>query len=198
MNNQELNDLLRRAHVPERTSEEWNQFARDTARRIHGSFTHESVKRSRIRHRAFAAWGVGFATVCVLLGFAIRHWHARREARRDEIADARKLFSELSALFPNQIEAVILNEHGPRLILAEQPLPRDATPLFVRICGAKSCERVITFSGRRVPLNGQTCEVLLDARGNVIVAGERFVWTSADHTARAGYKIEAAQLSGAL
>ena len=202
MNDSKLNELLQRVRVPERQPEEWQELTNDTMRAMrlslsaHGERVRGEVSLSRPRFKSIALWTFGCATACVLAGFILGHWHARLETRRDEIADARKLFSELSALFPNQIEAVILDERGPRLVLAEQPAPRHGAPIFVRICTARGCERVVTFSGRRVLMNGESCEVLLDVRGNVIVAGERFAWSSSEPATRTrGFQIEAAQLS---
>lgn len=202
MNDRELNELLQRTLVPERSEHEWKEFADDTVRRLNSTPT-ENIKAGRVAPRPtwrfVATWTFAGATACALFVFALNHWREGRIEPRHEIADAQKLFSELSALFPNQLEAVLIDGATPRLVLAEQISPDKGTPLFVRLCGAQGCQRVITFSGQRVSLNGESCEVLVDARGHVIVTGERFVWSSADAAARSGgYRIEAATLSGAL
>jgi hypothetical protein len=81
-------------------------------------------------------------------------------------------------------------------VLAEQPVPGSNTPIFVRICAERRCERAVTFSGRRVRMNGESWEVLADARGNVIVAGEHSVWSSGQRPiGERGLQIEAVQLS---
>ena len=146
-----------------------------------------------------ALWSVGLATACVLFVLALNHWRADRTEPNNDLADAQKLFSELNALFPNQLAAVVFDGSTPRLVLAEQASANQGAPIFVRLCGAQGCQRVITFSGQRVSLNGESCEVLADARGHVIVTGERFVWSSGDgSSAQGGYRIEAATLAGTL
>ena len=98
-------------------------------------------------------------------------------------------------MFPNQLEAVVLDGSTPRLVLAEYPASGKGAPLFVRLCHGRGCQRFITYSGGRVSLNGENCEVLLNAQGNVIVTGERFAWSSGDGPASSGgYRIEAGVL----
>jgi hypothetical protein len=203
VNNSELKELLRRVHVPERKSEEWKELSDNTLRGLRASLFAEGgrgqVALAPSRRKSFALWAAGLATACIVAGFFFGHWHAGRNSRRDEIADARKLFAELSSMFPNQLEAVLLDGSTPRLVLAEKTSANQGVPIFVRLCGAGGCQRVITFSGRRVALNGETCEVLLDARGHVIVTGDRFAWSSGDTAALpGGYRIEAAPLTETL
>ena len=208
MNDSELNELLRRARVPERTGEEWNELQADTVRRLnHGRGKvdglalrgHALAARAHPPLHRIARWSVGLATACVLFILALNHWRTGRVEPHNDLANAQKLFSELSALFPNQLEGVVFDGSTPRLVLAEQTSTSRGTPLFVRLCGAQGCQRVITFSDRRVLLNGVSCEVLMDARGHVIVTGERFAWSSGEaSSSTGGYRIEAAALAGAL
>jgi len=217
VNDSDLNALLARARVPERTTAQWNDFATDTMRQLaasqRGGARHSDAARNATGSQATSSrlrfvtelfsraqwWAAGLAAVCLVAGALVGAWLARRPSARDEFAEARKLFSELNALFPNQVQAVVLEGSSPRLVLAERPLPNRGAPLFVRICGASGCQRVITFSGERVSVNGEACDVLVDAAGHVIISGERFVWTSSDASARAGnYRIDAAALAGLL
>lgn len=208
MNNSELDDLLRRGRVPERSEQEWKECAEDTVRAL--NLRREKVDGLALRGQALAArahlpgkrialWSAVFATACVLIALALNHWRADRTEPNNDLAAAQKLFSELNALFPDQLEAVVFDGSTPRLVLAEQTSQHKGTPIFVRLCGAQGCQRVITFSGRRVSLNGESCEVLVDARGHVIVTGERFVWSSGEAaSSQPGYRIEAATLAGML
>lgn len=205
MNDAELNRVLLGAHLPERSAKDWNESAQDTARAAlmasQSPVSHQNTYScSEVRKRnQFGFWAAGIATACIVVGFMFGHWHAERSQRRDEVAEARKLFNELSAMFPNQLEAVVLDGSAPRLQIAETPHAGRGTPLFVRICGKTGCQRVITFSGERVRLNGGVYDVLVDARGHIIIAGESFAWSSAERTSRTGgYQIEAAPLTGVL
>ena len=208
MNNSELNDLLRRARVPERTDEQWSELQTDTVRLVAANAsrrtsTNERSAPTRVggywTRGRLATLGLSFATACFLCVLALNHWRAGRGEPRNEIAEAQKLFSELNAMFPNQMEAVVFDGSTPRLVLAEQTSQNKGTPLFVRLCGARGCQRAITFSGQRVVLNGESCEVLVDARGHVIVTGEHFAWSSAEAaSSQRGYRIEATKLEEAL
>ena len=197
MNDSELNELLRQARVPERTSEQWDELQAGTVRGLASTRSEGSEMgrgATRPGWRLAAAWAFAGATACVLLFFAFGHRRASRVEPDNDLADARKLYSELNTLFPNQLEAVVFDGSTPRLLLAEQPSGNKGAPLFVRLCGAQGCQRVITFSGQRVSLNGESCEVLVDARGHVIVTGERFAWSSGDAATTGDYRIEAGAL----
>lgn len=199
MNNSELNDLLHRARVPKRSEQEWKELAGDTVRALSLRRGHALAARAHSAVKRIALWSVGIATACALFVLALNHRRVDRIEPHHDIANARKLFSELSALFPNQLEAVVFDGSTPRLVIAEQTSANKGTPLFVRLCGAQGCQRVITFSGQRVLLNGESCEVLVDARGHVIVTGEHFVWSSGEAvSSQHGYRIEAATLEEAL
>ena len=197
MNDSELNDLLSRARVPERSEAEWKDFSDGTLRQVRLSLSAQGGGGLLRDRRSMTAWASGCAVVCVLIALAC--WRSGRTKPNNNVAGAQKLFSELSEMFPNQLEAVVLDGSTPRLVLAEKTSENKGTPLFVRLCGAQGCQRVITFSGQRVLLNGESYEVLMDARGRVIVSGDHFVWLSGDGApVHGGYRIEATQLEGAL
>lgn len=197
MNDSELNDLLQQARVPERSAEEWTGLAADTTRQLQRRQQSVPTQSRAVWPRL--AWGLGLATVCVLIGFLVGQQRADRETRLDEIAQARKLFAELSETFPNQLQTVVLDGKSPQIVLADRPLTNRGTPLYVRLCATNGCQRVITFSGERVPLNGEQCDVLVDANGRVIISGERFVWSSGEQVAgNPALRIEATLLAGAL
>ena len=209
MNDSELNELLRRARMPERRAQKWKELTDETMRQVARStiaaapLRHQSGLGALVRTLCFAhrrwIWTGGFTTACLLVGLFIGYWHARYAQERSEIAEARKLFVELNAMFPSQLEAIVINGGTPKLVLSEKPSPNKGAPLFVRVCKAKRCEMIITFSGERVSVNGQNCDVFVNAEGRIIVAGEHFVWTSGEEKLRnSGYQIEAAPLTGTL
>ncbi len=208
MKNSELNGLLQRARVPERSAQGWSELARDTMREIGRGVvpaskhdvtsTGSSARRPPLAITQLA-WTLGFATACLFIVFLLGHWQSGRDKTRNELAEARKLFIELNAMFPNQLEAVTLNGLTRQLIVAEKPMANQGAPLLVRICGPRGCQRLITFSGRHLQMNGEDCEVLVDGSGRIIVTGETFAWSSTDAVSRAGrYRIQATSLSEAL
>lgn len=193
----ELNELLRAARVPERTPEYWAEFPGSVLRELRKPAGRSVVPVPRANAWA---WGLGLATACLLLGFfaGFRRGHAAGFSAA-EVAQGRKIYQELAALFPDRLQTVLLDGRGSQLVLASDAQPPASAPLLVQICHGGICRSFITFSGQRVALNGETFEVLSDARGNVLVVGERLVWTSGEpRKAAAGYHIRAAALGEML
>ena len=73
------------------------------------------------------------------------------------------------------MRAIVKDERGVRLVLADKPDVPASPPLLVRLCQPQRCRSVITFSGQQVRLDGETIEVLADGHGKVLVVGERSV-----------------------
>lgn len=196
----ELNELLRAARVPERTPEYWAEFPQAIARQLRVPRAREAASDTAPRPRPAWAWGLGLATVCLLLGFffGFQRGHAVGFSTA-EIAQSQKIYRELAALFPDRVQTVQLDGRGSQIVLTSDPQPPASAPLLVQICHADQCRRFITFSGQRVALNGETFEVLTDANGNVLVIGDRLAWTSsAPRRTTAGYRIRAMALGEML
>ncbi len=99
-------------------------------------------------------------------------------------------------MFPNRVRAIIQNEQGTQLVLADQPDVPDSPPLFVKICDVKHCSSLVTFSGQDLEVAGQKITVLSDANGGIILEGSQFVWSSAGpNHLQNGLKIEAKTLA---
>ena len=116
-----------------------------------------------------------------------------------EFARGAKIYREVAALFPDRLQAIVLDERGAQLVLAPDARPPASAPLLVQICHAGRCHSFITFSGRQVALDGRSFEVLADAQGHVLVVGDQLAWSSAEPSrAAGGYRIRAATLEGRL
>jgi hypothetical protein len=103
-----------------------------------------------------------------------------------------KCYRETEALFPNQVQAIVFDEAGPRVVLAEKADVPKSPPLYLKICGPRGCQEIVTFSGQQVRVNGDVCDVLTDAAGNVMLAGDHMFWSSQSVGTKAGrYRIEA-------
>lgn len=194
---EELNELLRTARVPERTPEYWDEFPQTVVRQLARSVR---CVPEPAAHGHFWAWGLGLATACLVLGFfaGFRRGHAAGFSTA-ELAESRKIYHELAELFPDRLQTVLLDGRGSQLVLAVDAQPPASAPLLVQICHAGVCRSFITFSGQRVALDGETFEVLSDARGNVLVVGERLAWNSGEpRKAAAGYRIRATALGETL
>ncbi len=204
MNNTELNRLLKSAPVPEPPQEYWEQFP--------GRVTDEARRRRRAGKAMLDSapvswsaavlcrfrWALGAAVTAALVLAAVLIVHSRSKtgaAGPDAYAEAQKCFREIEPLFPNQIKAIVFDQQGAQLVLADDPTVPTSTPLYLKICGPNGCRRFVTFSGQQIRVNGDVCDVLLDRQGNILVVGRQFAWSSSDPTAKSSpYQIEARSL----
>jgi len=222
MNDSQLNELLKSAKVPERPASYWERFPRRVLARIAEcseakslSSTDSSVHSRhalQVEDSRDLSWqsvgraiewlfsrpvlAVGLIAVCLLVGVALGFRFGRHSGpAAAQIALAQRYLGEIEALFPNQIEAIVFDDQGPRLILAEQADVPTSQPLYLSICGPRGCQKFVTFSGRQIHFNGEVFEVLLNRQGDVLLIGEQMVWSSSDRSAKAGpFRIEARPL----
>jgi hypothetical protein len=220
MKDTKLNEVLRRAAVPERKADYWERFpSRVTAeierRRQNAraekradapvpavadgstTWTWATAFRAFVSRRAFV---LGVAAVCLAVGFVLGSWRGLRPSGQDaQLAEARKYFHELEALFPNQLQAIVFDQQGTHLVLAPEPNLPVSPPLYLKICGPQGCQRFITFSGQQIRVNGDVCDVLVDHQGKVLVVGQETLWSDARGAVRRGpYQIEAKVLEASL
>lgn len=197
MNNKELQRLLQQGRVPERPSDYWEAFPEKIVQALRRA-DHAVPRNERPagRPRWTLAWGAAFASVFLGIGLLVGI-RLGRDANLDAQSQAElaAYLREIEALFPGQLQAIVFEKSGPRLLLSERPdVPRSA-PIFVRICRNQDCRSYLTFSGQRVGVAGEEFEVLLDANGGVILLGEKAIWSSAGtRSARLPFRIEATLL----
>jgi hypothetical protein len=193
MNKSELDSILKKARTPERSEEFWEMFPGQIAIRLNRARTDNHPPKRNWFPRL--AWG--FATViCVLAAFAIGHWRGQREtkASTDVLANA-KVVRETLAMFPNQVRAIMEDEHGLNLVLSDSDNVPASPPLYVRICDGKHCSSLVTFSGQEIQVAGQKMTVLSDTQGGIILMGNNFAWSSREPAyAKNDLKIQAMSL----
>ena len=220
MNDRELDHVLKRARVPERDAGYWDGFpgrvAAELERRrragpavqsggasVRGSSEPAGIGSLASLFRLLGskpAFAVGFAVVCLAVGFFVGFWKEHGSPGTDaQVAQMRKYYRELEALFPNQLQAIVFDQKGAHMVLANEPDVPASAPLYVKICGPKGCQRFVTFSGQEIRINGDTCEVLADGRGGVLLVGEKLLWAGpkSARTSRQ-YSIEAKPLEATL
>lgn len=147
---------------------------------------------------AACAWrklALGLSLVSLV---AIGFWAA--PLLRSEINTDARLLVEMESLFPGQLDGVICSNGNVDLDIAPEtsrPNPKQALALTLR--RGKQIVRVLGFSGRKVCINldgrKHCLEPLITGEGRIIVAGDDFVWTSAQSSKVAGYQMEARILS---
>ena len=198
----ELDKLLKSASVPARPADFWEDFPRQVRLALgHSARDSAPWERQGSRHLTPMRWAFAAAVVgvCILISLGIGFW--RREPlapTASELVTARIYLREMEGLFPSQVKAIVFEPSGPRLELAERADVSPALPVLVRICGPDGCRSFLTFSGQRIRLDGDWLDVLVDARGHVLVVGAKLAWTSGDAAARIGaYRFAARALGTA-
>ena len=220
MKDNELNEVLKRAAVPERGMEYWERFPSRVMTELERRRQHTRAESSAdalvatVAHGGTAwtwsaafrtlvskpALALGVAAICLVLAVVLGSWEGHRSPGKDpQLAEARKYFHELEALFPNQLQAIVFDQQGTHLMLAPEPNLPASPPLYLKVCGPKGCQRFVTFSGQQIPVNGDVCDVLVDRQGHVLVVGRETLWSDAKGAARSGpYQVEARALEATL
>jgi hypothetical protein len=200
MNNSELERLLKEARVPARPLEYWEKFPSRVMARLHWLQQRTSTRANQfnpVGRWSLASMVLGTAAVCLIVALGLGIWSGRRNQSRKSLAQVRKYYSEIEPLFPNQLKAIVFDSQGPHLLLAEGPdLPKSAA-LYVKICLKGDCRSFVTFSGQRIRFGSDTFDVLVDRRGDVLLAGEKMVWSADSSAGQTDYRIEARPLGGA-
>jgi len=204
MKNSELDQILKSAPVPDRPGAYWDQFPRRVMAKTDRLRTRADAETNHPRNEPFwlrsrfqfATVGLGLAIIGLLLSFALGFWQGGNLAiTGPQLAAARKYFQEIGTLFPGQVQAIVFDQQGPHLVLAEHSNVPASSPLYLRICGPKGCQSYVTFSGQQIRINGETCEVLLDHQDNVLVVGQNWVVSTAQAPAKhAIYQVSARPL----
>jgi len=179
MNPRELNSILKKARLPEISKESLEMFPRRILARLADN---EAVAARTNRVLPRFAWAIGLATALfIIIGIGHRHavWQTETISPHDSLANI-KLIRETLAVFPNQVRALVEDEQGIKLELADTGNIPDSPPLYVRICDGKHCMSFVTFSGQEIQAAGQHITVLADPRGGVLLAANHFVWSSDD------------------
>jgi hypothetical protein len=176
MRDSELDRLLKSAPLPQRGEEYWREFPERVARELRRApATAPGAIRSSWWPRL--AWGLGVATVCLLAGFWAGQ-HRRDTGAASGLLQNPKLIGEVLALFPNRVRAIVQDETGLRLELSEEADLPESPPLWVRFRQGARTRSFVTFSGQVVEVAGQKVTVLAEAKGGVLLVGDRFVWST--------------------
>ena len=150
-----------------------------------------------VRRWSLTAVFLGTAAACLLVALGLGIWSNGRNRSGESLAQIRKYYSEIESLFPNQLKAIVFDRQGAHLLLAEESnLPKSAA-LYVKICSRSDCRSFVTFSGQRIRFGSDTFDVLVDRQGDVLLAGEKMVWSADSSAGQTDYRIEAKPLGGA-
>ncbi len=159
-----LDQQLRQARVPERPPAYWERFPQRVVAGL------DRAKPGPAGARAFP-WAriAAAAAACAVIGAGVLF--RPRAPGPAPALDYAKLAREVAQEFPGQLKAIVVDEHGMRVELAESATVPASTPLLVEVCRPQGCRRVVTFSGQQIVVNGEPWDVLVSGDGRVIVAG---------------------------
>jgi len=174
MNDSELNRLLKAAKVPERSGDFWTELPR---RVVGGLHWRPAAPAPEPNWFPRLGWGLAALATCLVIGFVIGHRHGLSEA--DRLLQSPKMIQEMLAMFPNRVRAIVQDERGISLVLSDNPDVPASTPLWLSISDGKHSSTLVTFSGQELQVAGKKLEVLANARGQVMVVGDRLLWSSA-------------------
>lgn len=182
MNDAELNRILKSAESPRRPEGYWQDFPDQVARQLNRPWPREHCT---VRWVPRLVWAGGVAAVCIIAGFILGRGFAPPESANgnSKLLQSEKLIREILAMFPNRVRAIVKDELGIQLVLADEADVPESTPLWVKFCQGTRCTTLVTFSGQELQIAGQELTVLSDANGNVILTGDRFAWASDDPAA---------------
>jgi hypothetical protein len=194
MNKSELESILKKARLPEIPGESIEDFPRRVASRLS---RHDPPPRRAPGFWPRLAWAFALAA-CLVIAFAAGHWRNRMEtqtaAANDPLASL-KLIRETLAMFPNHVRAIVQDEQGLKLVLSDSGSVPASSAIYVRICDGAHCSSFVTFSGQEIQVAGQKVTVLSDPRGEIILTGAQFVWSTTGRTTAANpLKISARNL----
>lgn len=202
MDNFELEKRLKAAQTPPLEADYLEDFPRRVMGRIRSIRGQSPQPRYQYDWIPRLAWGGGAIFACLLIGFVLGERQVLTEKREavasvDPLANV-KVIREALTMFPNQIRALVEDEHGVQLVISEKPDVPTSPPLYVRICDGKQCASVVTFSGQQVQIAGRTVTVLSDAQGGIILFGNDFAWSNREASSTKGnLQIEATNLDSA-
>lgn len=190
MNDEELQRRLARL-VPPPASESTRERARQRA-----LLTFREADRARDQVvPSFFRWGPMAAAAALVL-LAAMLWPRTSKPEREP--DFARVLAEMESLFPGQLDAVIEQSGELQFAVTAKAHGAADQPLVVEFRRGDATIRVLSYSGRRVcvDLGGhRACfEPLLTEQGQVIVAGEDFVWSAGAPATTAGWTISAAAL----
>ena len=134
------------------------------------------------RMAAWPLWSVAAAACFVVVWMALQptlpvgKTSASSSTEQEDAAAV--ILREFSALYPNQVKAIIHDSRGIQVSLSDNPDVISGKAFVFTVCESRGCEEIITFSGQHIEIAGHPVKVRTEAGGRVILDGEKFLWSS--------------------
>lgn len=185
MTDHQLDQLLKTVQVPTESPDFCEALPKDVLRGLQRSLSRprETVTLPNwfagASHPRLAFAGLWAAAAIMLLLALWSHQPGTSPGITDQqLAEARKYYSELAGLFPSQLRGVVLGRNSTTLLLAEQPNVAQEEAVLVQVASPNSRTRVVVLNGQDFSFEGKRYEVLLDHQGGVLVVGPDCAWSS--------------------
>lgn len=131
---------------------------------------------------AWPLWSLAAAACFVVAWMALQPTAPAGKTSVPSIAKqedaATVILREFSALYPNQVKAIIQDSRGIQLSISDKPDVIPGKALVLKVCESSGCEQIITFSGQNIEVAGHFVTVRTESGGQVILDGEKFLWSS--------------------
>jgi hypothetical protein len=176
--------------------------------------------RARARHRALLAlqlpgpgepaqneasgslWSWRYVLVIAALVSVLALVSLRTSSKAEDVAGDRQILRQMQQLFPNQVDAVVVENGKVELSIAQNPTVGSDQPVVVVFKRGEDSIKVLSYSGHRIclALGGEhNCfDILATPAGGVILEAENQVWLSSNHPVVAGYSVRAQILGASL
>ncbi len=188
----DLGRLLKRAQLPELSAAYWEEFV--------GRATRSSRRPEAAGAKVAPNWvprlALGLTLIAVGVVLVIAFGRQRASLGNEALLQNASLVQQTMAMFPHRLRAIVIDEHGMKLLLSEDADVPSSPPLWVRYCDGRRCVSFVTFSGQEVVVGGQRITALADPRGEIVLIGKNFVWTRGMEQASGRVEIEAKELTG--
>jgi hypothetical protein len=90
------------------------------------------------------------------------------------------ILREVSAVFPEQVQAIIADGGELQISLADHPVSNNKQAVVVELCEQNKCTTIITYVGQTVEIGTHRVTVRTDEKGAILIDGPEFHGTG-DH-----------------
>jgi len=198
MNDDDLQQQLRKIMAPSASA-----TTRDRARhRALLAFQASSSRPGEDPVKSRFTWNWRYAVaLSVVLGILPFLFFSRSHSPENLAAD-RHILEQMEKLFPNQVDAVVVENGKVDLSIAQSPVLGADQPVLVLFKRGRETIRVLSYSGHHVCVKlgqSQSCfEILATPSGGVILEGKDQVWLASEHPVVDGYSVRAQSLKASL
>jgi hypothetical protein len=197
-----VNDDELQRHLSHLKTPEVSDTARERARfRATLALNRAEVAQGAERAVVFWRWTTGVLAIALAGALTWQMW-ARPASPREDIAADQKVLEQMQALFPRQVNAVVVDNGKVDLSVTQSPAVGSDQPIVIVFRRDDKIIRVLSYSGHRVCLSlggrDHCFEILATASGGIILEEADKAWLAASKPEIAGFSVRAQTLEASL